>query len=99
MLGQRLTRQLADGGSMIYWATLEPRDDGGPGHRPPPPGGAGRLGFRDPGAGPGAASGPGAGAPGKRGAVRQRNGVPGVPDVLRPDSRTPQLRSERQRNC
>ena len=26
MLGQRLTRQLADGGSMIYWATLEPRD-------------------------------------------------------------------------
>ena len=26
MLGQRLTRQLADGGPMIYWATLEPRD-------------------------------------------------------------------------
>ena len=26
MLGQRLTRRLADGGPMIYWATLEPRD-------------------------------------------------------------------------
>ena len=26
MLGQRLARQLADGGPMIYWATLEPRD-------------------------------------------------------------------------
>lgn len=26
MLGQRLTRQLAGGGPMIYWATLEPRD-------------------------------------------------------------------------
>ena len=26
MLGQRLTRQLADGGPMYYWATLEPRD-------------------------------------------------------------------------
>ncbi len=26
MLGQRLTRRLADGCPMIYWATLEPRD-------------------------------------------------------------------------
>ena len=57
---------------------------GGPGHRPPPPGGAGRLGLRDPGAGPCPAGGSGAGAPGGRGAVRQRHGVPGVPDVLRP---------------
>ncbi len=29
---------------MIYWATLSPHD-GGPGHRPAAPGGAGRLGL------------------------------------------------------
>lgn len=82
MLGQRLTRQLAGGGPMIYWATLEPRD--GRDRAIVRRHGAGGLGLPDPGAGPGAAPGTGGGAAGERRAVRQRNGVPGVPDVLRP---------------
>ena len=84
MLGQRLTRRLADGGPIDRLGHPGAPGRRGLGHRPPPSGGAGGLGLPDPGAGPGAAPGAGGGAAGERRAVRQRHGVPCLPDVLRP---------------
>lgn len=61
MLGQRLTRQLADGGPMIYWATLEPRD-GEDRATSAAIWRSGTAGASGPWSGAGLAGGPGAGA-------------------------------------